>query len=297
MWELGELPSPGCEYRLGRCSNCMPRYATSCAALWLLLEQNLGHGGRKGHSAFGDMDCRAHCRSLLPHSSNTALQPRPWGWCRLTVDGWGASFISIIWCDSCSSVSCSGEEVEQQHSALWGQLLIEPHSCKEKSTAFSVQRLSCPLIHMTEPRKQLKKLGRSLVSLALLLHGNELQGNKVHFTYTGCFLQLVARALGQRSSNLSHHSRPLIPTFFCSVSLYAFSQWKCRSLYCEFNSTDHRFVCIRRSLHWGLTARHKHWSRPSIKVWARLLAVPPSIPISFQRKPRHARKEGAMWTL
>lgn len=177
--------------------------------------------------------CRAPCRSLLPRSSNTALQPGPWGWCRLTVDDWGVSFISIIWCDSCCSVLCGGKEVEQRptsRSALWGQLLIELQREEHSTIAFSFQCLPCPMIYAAEPRRQLKKLGRSLVSLALLLHGNDLQGNKVKFTFTGCCLQLVAHALGQHSSNLAHRSCSLIPTFLRSVSPYAFSQQKCWSL-------------------------------------------------------------------
>lgn len=36
-------------------------------------------------------DFRAHCRWVLPHSSYTALESGPWGWCRLT--GWLRRFL------------------------------------------------------------------------------------------------------------------------------------------------------------------------------------------------------------
>lgn len=112
-------------------------------------------------------------------------------------------------------------------AALWAtQLHTEEHS----TAGFSFHCPPRSLMRMTKLRGQLKKWGRSLVSFTLLLHGDGLHGNKVHFTRTGCSLGLVACALGQHKMDMLHHSRSLILTFFCSVSLYAFFQWNCRSL-------------------------------------------------------------------
>lgn len=99
-------------------------------------------------------DCGSHCRSRLPHSSKTALQPRPRGWCRLTVDDWGVSFISIMWF-MLLCVMRWERGWAMARSALWGQLPIEPRSCKWKSTALLLSPFSAYLVLWFRwPRRQ-----------------------------------------------------------------------------------------------------------------------------------------------
>lgn len=150
------------------------------------------------------------------------------------------------------SMLCGGKEVEQQHVCCQVSSCSLSHTASKRTAQYCCLILSAPAQFSDlyyRGYRTAQKLGRSLVSLVPLSHGNELQVNEVHFTSKGCFLQFHACALGQCSSNLSHHFIPLIPTFFCSVGFCVFSQWKCRSLQCEFSSTDYRFVYIRSSLH------------------------------------------------
>lgn len=79
-------------------------------------------------------ECRAHCRSLLPHSSKPALQPQPWGWCRLTANDWGLPSLAFfgvtqaLWwergwamvqhCESSCSVSHRAANRKAKHHCL-----------------------------------------------------------------------------------------------------------------------------------------------------------------------------------
>lgn len=120
---------------------------------------------------------------------------------------------------------CGGKEAEQRHVQHFEDSCSLIHTAANRRAQHRCLLLLVPTLSFDSydrTYKTAQKIREVTGSLALLLHGNEFQGNKAHFTCTGCFLQLAACALGQRSSNLSYHSCSLIPAFFCSISLCVF---------------------------------------------------------------------------